>query len=68
MSTAIHYKISAERTQIVFRSHDFRFLYKLGELLEGYPSDSVTVDELKVFARDLLDVLDGEVASHAKDL
>jgi hypothetical protein len=58
------YKIATERTQTVIRSHDPRFLYRLADVLDGYPTHPVIVDQMKVFARDLRDVLGGEVAGH----
>ena len=58
------YKIAAERTQTVIRSHDPRFLYGLADVLDGNPTHVVMVEQTKVFARDLRDVLDGKVAGH----
>lgn len=60
----IVYKIAAERTQTVIRSHDPRFLYSLADVLDGSPTHPVIVDQMKVFARDLREVLNGEVAGH----
>lgn len=58
------YKIATERTQTVIRSHDLRFLYRLADVLDGNLTDSVILEQMKVFARDLQDVLDGKVAGH----
>ena len=60
----ILYKITAERTQTVIRSHDPRFLYSLADLLDGNPTDSVILEQMKAFARDIQDVLNGKVAGH----
>jgi hypothetical protein len=60
----ILYKITAERTQTVIRSHDPRFLYRLADVLDGNPTDGVILEQMKAFARDLQDVLDGKVAGH----
>jgi hypothetical protein len=56
------YKIAAERTQTVIRSHDPHFLYRLADVLDGNPTHSIILEQMKVFARDLRDVLDGKVA------
>lgn len=58
------YKIASERTQTVIRSHDSHFLYRLADVLDGNPTHSVIVEQMKVFARDLRDVLGGKVAGH----
>lgn len=58
------YKIATERTQTVIRSHDPRFLYRLADVLDGNPTHSVIVNQMKVFARDLRETLDGKVAGH----
>jgi hypothetical protein len=58
------YKIATERTQTVIRSHDPRFLYRLADLLDGDPTHAVITEQMKVFARDMRDVLDGKVAGH----
>jgi hypothetical protein len=62
------YKIAGERTQTVIRSHDPRFIYRLADVLDGNPTDDVIVEQMKAFARDLRDVLDGKVAGHIREL
>ena len=58
------YRIATERTQTVIRSHDLRFLLCLADVLDGNPTHSVITEQMKVFARDLRDVLGGKVAGH----
>ena len=58
------YKIATERTQTVIRSHDPRFLYRLADVLDGNPTHGVIAKQMKVFARDLRDVLNGKVIGH----
>jgi hypothetical protein len=62
------YKVASEHTQTVIRSHDPRFMENLIEVLEGKAVHPTVQDELRVFARDLRDVLNGTVKSHIKEL
>lgn len=62
------YKVAAERTETVIRSHDPRFMENLVELLEGNPVHSAIKDELRALARDLREVLNGRFKSCAKEL
>ncbi len=62
------YKASAERTETVIRSHDPHFMENLANLLEGKPVHSTVMDELSWLARDLREVLKGQVKSSAKEL
>ena len=58
------YKIANERTQTVIRSQDWHFLHQLADFLAGNPVHSGVVEQMKVFSRDLRDVLGGKVAGH----
>jgi hypothetical protein len=58
------YRIATERTQTVIRSHDFRFLYHLADVLDGNPTDAVINEQMKAFAQDLRDVLDWKVGGY----
>ena len=62
------YRVAAERTQTVIRSHDPRFMENLVDALEGKAIHPAVQDELRALARDLRDVLNGTIMSHIKEL
>jgi hypothetical protein len=62
------YKVAAEHTQIVIRSHDPRFMESLVDVLEGKAVYPTIHDDVRALARDLRQVLNGTVTSHAKEL
>jgi hypothetical protein len=64
----ILYRVGSEHTQTVIRSHDPLFMEYLADALEGKAIHSTVQDELRALARDLRDVLKGNVTAHVKEL
>lgn len=62
------YKVAAERTETVIRSHDAHFMERLVEFLQGNPIHPAFEDELRELAKDLDQVLSGRFKSCAKEL